>query len=102
MYSIFDLGSFAATCYGAQQLNANNVGVPAMNHVAGWCSWPVAVSPGTWPRGVPGFLAGSALCFGFAAQLFDHAPECLTGLTCKRASLQFKNSVQIFTLLIYR
>ena len=48
LYRIFDLGSFAATCYGTRQLNVNYVGVPALDHVAGWCSWllPCLRAPG--------------------------------------------------------
>ena len=65
MCSIFDLGSFAATCYGTRQLNVNNVGVllwiMLLVGVLGCCR----VS-GHLAGGVPGFLAGSALCFGFA------------------------------------
>ena len=58
LYRNFDLWSFAATCYGTRQLNVDNVGVPALDHVAGWCSWllPCLRAPGRGGAWVPGGL----------------------------------------------
>ena len=73
LYRFVALGSLAATCYGARQLNVNYVRVPALDHVACWCSWllPCLRAPGRGGAWVPG---GLRLCFGCAV-VFHHDPS---------------------------
>ena len=103
LYRTFDLRPFAATCYGARQLNVDSFGVQAMDHVVVWCFWllPCLRAPGRGGAWVPGGLRP-----GFLLLLLIHDPDIAFLIMhryvsqvslAKRASPQLENRVQIFT-----
>ena len=89
LYRTFELMFFAATCYGARQLSVDSLWVKALDHAVVGCFFPCHVSGhlaggclGSW-RAPPWFLAVAVHPWS-RHSFSNHAPECLTGFTCKK------------------